>query len=115
VLCRCGGRIVEYYYPKAQVDLAAKPPEPINWQDVGKFLGAKVTGGNPLGAFVGGLIGKVMEGDVLSMTPVIEPPVVNVVGINGRALGPMKEKIGRAISVGGVRRRRDKKSKKDVR
>jgi hypothetical protein len=124
VLCRCGGRIVEYY-PRAEAKAESKPSAdpPINWHEVGKFIGAKVTGGNPLGAFVGGLVGRIMEGEVLSMTPVIEPPVVNIVGIDRKALAPMGEKIGKAargaISVGGgvgiTRRKRDGKGKKVVR
>jgi hypothetical protein len=118
VLCRCGGRlkVVDYYAQGEQP--AAKAVDPINWQDVGKFVGAKVTGGSPLGAFVGGLLGRILEGDAITARPVIEPPVVNVVGFETKALYPINKRIGRiasrAITVGG-RPKREKKIKKDVR
>ena len=122
VHCRCGGRLkVVDYYPKGQQPVASKAPDPINWQDVGKFVGAKVTGGSPLGAFVGGLLGRMLEGDAITAKPVIEPSAVNIVGVDTKALYPINKRVGRAasraITVGGSssRPKRERKSKKDVR
>lgn len=118
VFCRCGGRVVEYYSKDEATKVEAKPPD-IGWQDVGKFVGARMTGGNPIGVLVGAIVGRMLENDVLTVTPVIEPEVVNVVGLDRRALAPVKERIKRvasnAITIGGVRRKREKKAKKVVR
>jgi hypothetical protein len=123
VLCRCGGRIkVVDYHPKGEGGVEPRATDQMNWQDVGKFVGAKVTGGNPLGAFVGGLLGRILEGDAITTKVVVEPPVINVTGIDRKALYPIGKRIAktvsktasRAITVGG-RPKREKKSKKDVR
>lgn len=90
-LCVCGGTPVEVQKPKA-TEPEARISEQMKWSDVGEFVGARLTG-TKAGAFVGHLIGKIMDRPAVTVSaPSPEPPKLNVVGIDFKALGAARTK-----------------------
>ncbi len=112
VLCRCGGRLRKV---EPRLVKAPEAEQKVGWHEVGKFVGSKVTGGSSLGVFVGGLIGRVLEGDLMNVRPddeVIARPSTGV----AKAIEPQSPtKRMLPSEVVAQRRRARREKKKDVR